>query len=290
MLVLSCDGLPDLDLEDPDGGLVCSGVDFGWPEAREQVTVNPGSLGEVDNTTKFSGRAGSLDLQVTDGTLGSRAVILGLLTPYFHPARRPVLSYVDDLGGGNVGVRQVTIAPRALNVARAGESVTEAQAQFRIPAGVATDTVDVELTLTPLDTTVAGRTYTRTYPRVYPAATASVPLTVPIWGDAQPWVTARIYGECVGPKFEVTQNGETWTVLAALASVTVPAGDFLAIDMQSGTVLLNGEPGASRYEWVDHAASTWRLPMPGMASLKFTTQTDTPDARLVIVGRGTYFL
>jgi hypothetical protein len=290
MLTLTCAGLEDLDLEDPESGILGSVVDLGWPDPREAVAINPGQDGTDDQTEHHGSRAVSLALTITDGTIGQRAEVLARLTPFMHPKRRPVLRYVDDLGGANLGIREMTLAPRALNVARAGESITEAQAQFVAPSGVALDTSPVVLTLHPLAAPAGGIGFPLGFTIGWPASGSSAPLTVPVWGDTVPRVTALVYGPCTAPKLTATQNGETWTVLEALSSVSISAGDFLAIDVQAHTVTLNGSPGASRFEWIDHATSTWRLPMPGLVALRFTAASSSDPAQLVINARGAYFL
>lgn len=290
MLTLTCDGLPDLDLEDAESGLVCTSFDFGWPDPREYVVTNPGQSGTVDLTSKHSARAVSLELSVSSGTGGARADLLDRLAPFMHPARRPVLHYVDSIDGGNVGTRQVTLAPRGLSTTRTGEVTGSVQAQFVAPDGLSTTDTAIVLRLTPLSSAAAGRSYPLTYSRTYPTATASLPLTVPVFGHSVPHVTAQVYGACTEPELTVTQDGETWTVVKALSSYTLAAGDYLEIDMQNHTVLLNGNPGSSRFEFVDHAVSTWRLPMPGTASLSFTATAPGGTASLVIYAHSTFLL
>lgn len=279
MMVLSCDGLEDLDLQNADSGLLCVGFDMGWPAAREQVLSIPGRDGTVDRTTRFDARSVSLELAVTSGTLGDRADVLARLAPFMHVARRPWLTYADE---GTQAVRRVMLAPRALNVPRQGESITSAQAQFVAPDGVAVGVDPVAFTLAPMSAALTGRTYSLTFDRAYPAGHSSGPVSVPIFGDASPKVTANIYGPCTAPKLSVTQNGETWVIVAALSSVTINAGDFLAVDPSNRTVTLNGEGGASRFSWVDHAVSTWRLPMPGWCDLSFECSSSGADRKSVV--------
>lgn len=290
MLVLTCDGLDDLDLEDPASGILCTELDLGWPDPREVVVINPGQDGTIDETTRFGARAVSLSLKVQDGTLGERSEVLGRFTPFMHPARRPVLRYVDDFGSANLGVREITLAPRPFAAPRKGEVITDAQAQFVAPSGVAVDTTPVEFALSPLASPATGIGFPLGFPMGWPPSASSLPFTVPVWGDTSPRVVAMVYGPCTAPKLTATQNGETWTVLEALSSVSINAGDFLAIDVQEHTVTLNGSPGASRFEWINHATSTWRLPMPGLVTLAFTASASSEPAQLAVSARGAYFL
>jgi len=290
MLVLTCEGLDDLDLEDPDSGILCDNYDMGWPAVLEAMTSSPGQDGEDDSTEHFGARSVALSLQIMDGTIGQRADVLKRLTPFMHPKRRPVLRYIDDKGGANLGVREVTLSPRQLSAPRAGEVISEVQAQFVAPSGVAYDTSPVEFALSPLSAPAGGIGFPLGFSIGWPASVSSVPFTVPVWGDASPRVTALVYGPCTVPKLTATQNGETWTVLEALTGVTINAGDFLAIDIQQHTVLLNGSVGASRFEWINHATSTWRLPMPGLVTLAFTCATSSAPCQLAVSARGSYFL
>lgn len=290
MLILTCDGLPDLDLEDPESGVLCTKLDMGWPDPRVDSTPVPKRSGNIDHTRWYGDRAVSLDLSITDGTIGRRVDVLGRLAPFLHPARRPTLRYVDDMHGGGSMVRTVTLAPRKLSAGREGTRSTAAQAQFVAPLGVAVADQVISFDVRPLSDAPSGRAYSLAYPRTYPTGHSTAPRTLPIIGDSQPIIVARVFGECTAPKVTAEQNGETWTVVETLSSVTIPTGSFLEIDMTAHTVLLNGSAGASRFEWISHATSTWRLPMPGTATVRFSCASAQPDAVLRIDGWPTYFL
>lgn len=79
--------------------------------------------------------------------------------------------------------------------------------------------------------------------------------------------TFRIDGPVTNPRIENVTSGETLSFTG-----TVPDGDYLLIDTEERTVLLNGT--ASRYSWIDADAVWWSL-APGTNEVTFRASTTT---------------
>jgi hypothetical protein len=79
--------------------------------------------------------------------------------------------------------------------------------------------------------------------------------------------TFRIDGPVTNPRIENVTTGQTLSFTG-----TVADGDYLEVDVDARTVLLNGT--ASRYSWIDADAEWWDLP-PGTSEVTFRASTTT---------------
>lgn len=105
-----------------------------------------------------------------------------------------------------------------------------------------------------------------------------VALTNP--GNVPAPLLVRINGPVTNPRFAVNGQGEL------ALQIDVVAGDFLLIDTEARTVLLNGT--ASRRSAVI-VGSTWPLVPPGTSTLQYRASSGTdPAATLVATYRGAW--
>ena len=109
-------------------------------------------------------------------------------------------------------------------------------------------------TIKPSTDLEAGRTYSWTPPRIYPpsAPVGGRNLINPGTGSAH-WVLT-FYGPVVNPKFTI--NGVLFAA-DRRGGVTLVAGQTLVVDTRARTVLFNGLPDASRYQFVNFEEWSW---------------------------------
>jgi hypothetical protein len=141
-------------------------------------------------------------------------------------------------------------------------------------------TATVESTLLPASTEL-GRTYPRTYPWDYggytPGMSGSVHLTQAGDYDQTP-ALIEIHGPVASPRVAHVQTGRSLAF-----TLTIPAGQHLALDLGAKTALLNGT--VSRTGTLA-AGSAWFLLTPGANELQFrgtdTGMPSDPDPQMTV--------
>lgn len=114
---------------------------------------------------------------------------------------------------------------------------------------------------TPLYNISGGRSYPRTYPRAYTSAIITGTLPMPNDGTYPAPAFIRINGPVTNPTIEHLELGRTLVLTTVLA-----AGEFIDIDLDNKTVLLNGT--TNRRSTLTTAG--WFLLVPGQNTLRYT--------------------
>ncbi|HVX20878.1 MAG TPA: hypothetical protein VHB02_06000 [Acidimicrobiales bacterium] len=280
-----------LDLRDPDLGLVVQTVDIGAATPREVVTDLPGQDGSDDQTQYFATRVVSITGVAGPGTAGSRSKVLDLLAPFLGlSVPRPQLIYALD---EDVDPRYLTLRVGQWT-APAGPGAASAFAvQWKCADPIAYGLALNEVSLPPLTADAPGWSYPRTYPRSYPVlATGHGSIFAINNGTYPSWPMFRLFGPCGGTQLAIhwldptgIENLQTQVVIAGL---TLAAGTYLEITSKARTAVLNGDPDANRYSYVDFGQTTWGPLLPGTNRLRFTASSATTPSICQILWRDAY--
>lgn len=258
-----------LDLQDWDtNGFVVSEVDLGSPTVRDASSNLPGQDGSFDPTAYFGPRVVSLNMNVAAGTTGSRGACEDLLAPFLAPSARPILVYAldDDAELRQLGLR-VTQWTAPVNRPNATDWQVQWVASDPIP--LSTETMEVDIG----SRSHGGRSYPRTYPRAYPPGTSASNIgNMAVGGTYPTYPRARIFGPFTDPTVRWLDpvTYQPTGLVVAFTGLTVVSGDYLDIDTKTHTVLLNSDPAADRFSFVDFPNTQFSPVAPGMAAFQFT--------------------
>lgn len=286
LLRLSVDG-KTLDLKDSTAtGLFVTGVDLGAPAVRVDVRNLPTQDGAIDRTTFLAQRVVSITGVAVGGVNGSRSVALAALRPFLAPGARPILTFTLD-DESEVLAKNIT-----LRVAQWTEPMRQPwSSEFMVSWAadpVALGDVVHKVEVAPFFSG-GGRSYDLSFNRTYPAGGSTGLITASVDGTYPPWPTYRLFGPITDPVIAII-NPLTAAVLGqvAFAGIVVAQGDYLDIDTQARTVLLNGDPGANRYSFVDFPNTTWRQLQLGSNTLRYSGEAPAVPALAQIRWRDTY--
>lgn len=262
-------GVLELDLNDVDAtGFIVQEIDLGCPTPRVVTDDLPAQDGADDQTSYFSSRTVQLTGYVVSSDAGSRSLALDSLMPFLRPKARPTLVYALDCD----------VDERCLDM-RVGQwsaPITHPESATFSVQWVCPNPIAYEQSINEVDVPLAagstrGRTYPRTYPRVYPTSTGGGGYLVTTGGTYDSWPTIQIHGPCTDPAIYWLDpdTGDFTGTQLVFSGLTIDSGDYVEIDTRARTVLLNGDPGANRYNLVDFAATSWGPLLPGPNFLRF---------------------
>lgn len=237
-------------------------------EMRTSDIERPAEHGLFAGTDFAAGRTVEIDLEVTGTTDAAfRANVQALADKtVIQSAESPLVFRLPSLSSGLD--RRINARPRRrvlpVNLDYFFRIAPARLAFFAVDPRVYSD---AETTLTTAAATSGGgRTYARVYPLTYAAGGTGGTLVATNAGNFPTRPTLVVTGPCDTPKIENVTAGRHLQVAVVLAS-----GDFLEIDTDARTVLLNGT--ASRYSSLSQDSSWWEL-APGASSLKFTSASN----------------
>lgn len=107
----------------------------------------------------------------------------------------------------------------------------------------------------------AGRTYAKAFDFSYGAALSVGQIFITNNGDAESPPIIKVYGPGVNPSLYNATTNETVSLIYSLA-----AGEYLEIDLNARTVLLNGV--TNRYSAVDFASTHWWMLQPDQNDIR----------------------
>lgn len=122
-----------------------------------------------------------------------------------------------------------------------------------------------------VSTVTAGRTYPRTYPLTFGGGSSNSILAVNA-GNFSTRPTARILGPATNPSILNSSTGQK-----VKFAIVLGASDFLDIDFDAKTVVLNGT--TSRYGTLTSDSTWWSL-APGSTTVQFSADTSTGGTAL----------
>lgn len=121
----------------------------------------------------------------------------------------------------------------------------------------------------------AGRTYSKAFDFSYGAALAVGQIFITNNGDAESPPIIKVYGPGVNPSLYNATTNETISLVYSLA-----AGEYLEIDLNARTVLLNGT--TNRYSAVDFANTHWWMLQPDQNDIRLGYFSFEPGAKFEI--------
>jgi hypothetical protein len=258
-------GAQAVNLEDAAQGYFCSSLDIGFPAVREVVSNNPDRDGVADRTQYMGSRVVSANITAVAGAGATIDKAATLFAPFMAPSARPVLHYVLDRPGNPE--RTLTLRAAGYSWPVAGPAQRDILLQW-----VAADPVARDPTV---------RTVT---------ATTIATATIASAGDMPVRPLLRVTGPITGATITLTPTaGPVWTI-AFVATYTLPAGHFIAIDTDARTVLLDGDPAAPRLAYLDWARTSWQWtpPQPSTSTLALSGAATTAATQVTATWQDGY--
>ena len=251
----------------------------GMPGPRQVVRPLPQRHGAIDETAYMDGR-----------TITIEGICTGSQTGVWTQYDALVAAFYDAIGTG-----------RLLKWTRAGSSLAlqatvrfhdsmEAPLQvdnglYQLPYSATFFAEDprayaqTETTVTGdvLSSAAGGLTFSAPFPwRFTPSSGGSASVTHA--GTVPAPATLRIYGACSSPQVLLVSTGERIVLTGSVA-----AGDYIELDLQTRTVLLNGT--TNRANLLDPASTDWFLIPKGSSTLRLVAATFDASARLDVLHR-----
>lgn len=246
--------------------VVCKEWDLGAPDIRINSTARSGTDGTYDGAGFTGARTVTLDLQIFGDTAHSPYWYAERLAGMAHPVQRPTLSIMRPTTdtGGDAWTISLRGNPFSITYGRRAAALLEMQLVFNAPDGYLISPLRSYTSIPATAVTLTGFSFPFTLPFDLGTGAGTNPgLTFTVAGSAPVSPVIAIYGPVVNPS--VGWGTERFT----FAGLTLLDGEFVHIDMQAGTVRLNGSPDASVYHLVDFAVSTfWRFP-PGSNTVTY---------------------
>ena len=275
--VVSPAGVEALNLAiDPDT-FILTKLDPGFPTVRAVGGPLPEQDGEVDPTAHVGARAVTADVVLSQVNTGP---LIDRLATVMHPGSRWWL-YL----GRHDWPAERRILARAATFTCPPGTLRTAQLGFHCAKGLLEDAVSWEQSLNPTGGATGGFSFEVTFPLTFDSGAVPGSTTVVTSGTAPTPVLWRLYGPFSDP---IVRRVDTGAQLS-FPGLAVAAGDYLSIDTDARTVLLNDDPAQSRYNRLDFAASQWwRLPASGATPVVFSATATGAGARGVLTVRNRY--
>lgn len=238
----------------------CKSYDFGYAEPREDVTPNPGSSGDDDQTSLHGSRQVSIEMAIDGDDSITKHAYADLLRKICQPRNRPVLHV--DMDGWDVARRMYLSRASLVNTIGIGNAETmDASLAAYVPSGL----------------WEAAAEWSADIPK-------GTPTTVEHAGTAPSPATLVIYGPIADPVITITNDDGTKTM--TFDGLTVASDEYVEIDTDAKTILLDGDSAQSLYTYVDWATSEWFDIIPGDNDITITgTGTPSDDALLTWLDR-----
>lgn len=279
-----------VDDTDPDSGFGTMGwngennvhvltFDPGTPAHRENIEAIVGQSGESDLTAYHSGRLVVATLRLS-GSPEERHFAWRWLAKFTRPDLRPYIYWERPGVGPCLAYGRCWIS----GVVQPAGRALLVQFQMRVPSGVWLDQHTFTVAIFPSTVTSTGRTYPLIFPRVYPAGSGSAGGgLIFAGGTTYSPAVIRIYGPGVDPDFTLTSPSGAADGRWKFSGLTLLAGDHVEIDVEAGTVLLNGDPALARYDKLDFSVLAWGRLVPGnnFGDLAFASGTDSNSQAIV---------
>jgi hypothetical protein len=247
--------------------VVCTQWDLGSPDVRVSSAPRVGADGNTDTTTLTGPRTATFDLIIRGDDPYTVVESLARMT---HPSRRPVLRVYRTGGAGETYEMQLRGNPFSISYGKQAASMLQLQLSFEAPLGYLLGPPRTAETIPASNYGGTGFSFPITFPlgtgfgsQVNPAATRV------IGGSAPVAPVVNIYGPVTNPRVS-TAAGDVF----AFTGLSLPAGEFVQIDMGAGTVRRGGDPQHSVFHLVDWSVSTfWSWPPGSTQTIRYTGST-----------------
>lgn len=262
----------------PRDNLIVLGLAPGSPSIRAVVENRADGDGEVDTTLRYGARTVALDLRAID----TPAAFLDELTFFTRPSARPYLYVEDDEWAQPRRLRLRAEQWSAPLDAEQAPYVREMQAQWRCPDGVWESDDETSVIVGADAPASVGFFAPFSAPLSLTATDATNSAQTSNVGNVETHFTARMYGPCSAPRLVNDTTGEELTFSSALV---LAAGEYIEVDTQARTALLNSSASSSRLGYVDFSVSTWWQVQPGLQDIRFAPTSPTAGSQAEITYR-----
>ena len=254
----------------PADGVAAQILDVAAP-ARAVLEDRVAAHGSYDTTRYLSAAAVSLSLLLYPASGQTPELFLDSLGPLLSPAARPALIVANDQWAAP---RQLTVRYDSVSKPLSDPSNWPVQISWQAPAGVWEDSAPTVTTIgSEVTTTTTGLEFDPTTGTVVTSAgyvfppTTQVPSSqVTSAGNAASQWQAYLYGPCTGPRLA---NDSAALTLEFTTDLTLNLGDYVLLDSQSQSALLNSDPGGSVLQYLNFTTSDWWLIQPGLNILRY---------------------
>lgn len=284
-LRLECEGIPAL-LVNPDSGFRRATLDLGNPDIRATVADHPDGDGTDDNTEHLGARAVSLEAMIVPPDGQSRQDIVDRLGEFLAPHLRPWLYFALDSG---VGERRIRLRSDSWSAPITRPQSRSLRVAWRGPDGIIEDAAEDVIVVSPSTGASSGRTYPMTTPRTYPAGAVAGVVKATILGRYRAWPIVRMYGPSTDPVADNVTLGRK-VEFSANGGVTVPAGQYLEVNMAERTARMNGDPADSRVDKIDWTTSDWWWLERSTTQLRYDPDDFDPPAVMEVRYRPAYVI
>jgi len=263
-----------LTLANDQASYILNELDLGFPSVRAVSQPYPGRDGDVDTSRYVGPRSVTARVTVSATNTGP---LVDTLAGLMHPGQRNYLvaSRADWAADRRIVIHGETFAcpPGPVRVAQCG---------WRAPVGLWEDAAATTLTINPTGSSTGGFSFPMVFPFVMAPGQAAGSTMVTLGGSVAAPVLWRLYGPVTGP---IVRRADTAEQLS-FPGLVINQGDYLQIDQDAKTVLLNGLTTASLYNRLDFAgASWWRLPPNSTTGVSFTGTATGPTTSGVLTVR-----
>lgn len=268
-------------------GVTATGIDASAP-ARGVVESRVGARGGVDTTRNVDAGVLSLSLILWPGITQTPEAFLDEIAPLLDPRLRPALVVSNDAWAGP---RRAVVRFDSIAKPQAGPDSWPVQLNWTVPAACWEDAAQTVATVnafiatsTGLVVDVPGLVVTSAGVTM-PATQAVAPQQIVSPGKIASQWTALIYGPCTGPKLA---NDTAAATIEFTDNLALDVGEYILLDSQSQTALLNGDPGSDRTGTLNFSTLTWWLMQPGLNVIRYYPTSADAGANAQITFRGAY--
>lgn len=258
-----------------DAGILES-LDIGFPNVRESKTNRSGAHGTVDTTRWMADRP--ITAVVTLPEQPDTDVALDNLATLLDPELR-LLMYMQRPGWA----RERRIEVRGATLVCPPGILRKAQAGWVAPRALFEDSYESSLVLQPSGSGTGGLTFPINFPIAFGEGVVSGAAQVEVGGNRPAPFVADIYGPCSDPTIRCIDTGEQ----VRFAGLTLNPGEFLRVDTDAQTAVLNGLSNNSRMNKLDFATSTigMRLPAGRSVQVAFSPTSPSGNCQAVLTWR-----
>ena len=236
----------------PCGPYVVSSIQVGPSAARPVVRDRALATGTDDQTRYVGAKAITLGVTINDNGGADPQAAVDALNLYQSPRLRPRLAWRIP---NSMETRSALVrGTGGCNLVAQRWKHQELTVQWVVPSGVLEDETEQVLKINPSTDVEAGRTYDLVYDRQYPAGLGIGDRFAPNRGNVDADWSAVIFGPCTDPVLSI--NGVD-IAFDENGGIALTGGTSLVLDTRTQTILLNGDPDASRYEFCNYPAWTW---------------------------------
>jgi hypothetical protein len=259
-------------------GIVVSTVDLGFPAVREVLTDLPTQDGSLDQTAFVGPRVITITGNFGPCTNGSRGAARNALAPFVAPGARSTFIIAPEDDADEMAF---TVRAMDFQAITAQGTTTNFTASWKAADPLAYGQSINEVDLRPTTGGSAGRTYPKTYPRSYPPTLGGGGTAyITTQGNYSTFPVIEIFGPASNPTIQWL-DPYLRTPLGpqiVFTGLSIASTDHLTIDTRARTVVLNDDPNASRYSFLDFAATTWAPLAAGLNLLWFSSPAAPPPA------------